>query len=109
MPSGRERRLPSHVETAIFRIIQEALINISMHANANHVQVVLDLADTSATVTVEDDGVGFDINKLKLDMQQKSLGIASMGQRIEMLGGQLNIDSTINRGTRIAALIPLPS
>jgi signal transduction histidine kinase len=40
-------------------------------------------------------------------MQQRSLGIASMGQRIEMLGGQLNIDSTLGRGTRVMALIPL--
>jgi two-component system, NarL family, sensor histidine kinase DegS len=107
LPSGRERRLPTHVETAIFRIIQEALINVAIHANAAHVQVVLDLGDSAATVTVEDDGVGFDINKLSLELQQKSLGIASMGQRIEMLGGQISIDSTLGRGTRVMALIPL--
>ncbi|HEX2915421.1 MAG TPA: sensor histidine kinase [Chloroflexia bacterium] len=109
LPSGRERRLPTHVETAIFRIIQEALINVAMHANAAHVQVVLDLGDKAATITIEDDGVGFDINKLSLDLEQKSLGIASMGQRIEMLGGQLNIDSTLGRGTRVLAIIPLES
>jgi two-component system, NarL family, sensor histidine kinase DegS len=68
---------------------------------------VLDLGDSAATVTVEDDGVGFDINKLSLELQQKSLGIASMGQRIEMLGGQISIDSTLGRGTRVMALIPL--
>jgi two-component system sensor histidine kinase DegS len=107
LPSGREHRLPSHVETAIFRIIQEALINVAVHANAAHVQVVLDMGDSAVTVTVEDDGVGFDINKLSLEMQQRSLGIASMGQRIEMLGGQLSIDSTLGRGTRVMALIPL--
>lgn len=107
LPSGRERRLAGHVETAIFRIIQEALINVAMHANAAHVQVILDLGDTAASVTIEDDGVGFDINKLEADMQQKSLGIASMGQRIEMLNGQLNIDSTLGRGTRVLAIIPM--
>ncbi|MDB5079026.1 MAG: hypothetical protein JWP00_950 [Chloroflexi bacterium] len=107
LPSGRERRLPTHVETAIFRIIQEALINVAIHANAAHIQVVLDMGDSAATITVEDDGVGFDINKLSLELQQKSLGIASMGQRIEMLGGQLSIDSTMGRGTRVTALIPL--
>ncbi len=106
LPSGRERRLPSHVETALFRIIQESLSNIALHANAAHVQAVLDLGDTTATITVEDDGVGFDINKLNLD-KENSLGIASMGQRIEMLGGQLSIDSTLNRGTRVMAVIPL--
>lgn len=107
LPSGRERRLPTHVETAIFRIIQEALINVAIHANAAHIQVVLDMGDSAATVTVEDDGVGFDINKLSLELQQKSLGIASMGQRIEMLGGQISIDSTLGRGTRVMAHIPL--
>ncbi len=107
VPSGRERRIAGHVETAIFRIIQEALINVTVHANAAHVQVVLDLGDTHANVTIEDDGVGFDVNKLSLDGQEKSLGITSMGQRIEMLGGQLNIDSTLGRGTRVVAVIPL--
>ncbi len=107
LPSGRERRLASHVETAIFRIIQESLINVGVHAQAAHVQVVLDLGETHATITVEDDGIGFDINKLNLDMEQRALGIASMGQRIEMLGGQLNIDSTLGRGTRVMAIIPL--
>lgn len=107
MPSGRERRFASHVETAIFRIIQEALINVSQHANAVHVQVILDLGEQVATVTIEDDGVGFDVNKLSLEMREKSLGIASMGQRVEMLNGQLNIDSTLGRGTRVMAIIPL--
>jgi len=107
LPSGRERRLPSHVETAIFRIIQEALINVGVHANAAHVQIILDLGDVNATVTIEDDGVGFDVNKLALNEQDKALGIANMGQRIEMLGGQLNIDSTLGRGTRVLAHITL--
>lgn len=105
--NGRERRLPNHVEVAIFRIIQEALGNVVRHAEAMHVQLLLDLGETSVSITIEDDGVGFDINKLNLDAQQKSLGIASMGQRIEMLGGQLSIDSTVGRGTRVSALIPL--
>jgi two-component system, NarL family, sensor histidine kinase DegS len=107
MPSGRERRFASHVETAIFRIIQESLINVAQHANASQVQVILELGDQYATVTIEDNGVGFDVNKLSLDLKEKSLGIASMGQRVEMLSGQLNIDSTIGRGTRVMAILPL--
>ncbi len=105
--NGRERRLPNHVEVAIFRIIQDALTNVARHAEALHVQLMLDLNENSVSITVEDDGVGFDINKLNLDSQQKSLGISSMGQRIDMLGGQLNIESTMGRGTRVSALIPL--
>ena len=109
LPSGRERRLPGHVETAIFRIIQESLLNVAMHANAAHVQAILDLGDQVINVTIEDDGVGFDINKLNIEQEQKSLGIASMGQRVEMLSGQLSIDSTLGRGTRVMAIIPLNS
>jgi two-component system sensor histidine kinase DegS len=105
--SGRERRLPNHVEVAIFRIIQEALGNVAKHAEAMHVQLLLDLNENMVSIVVEDDGVGFDINKLKLDTQTSSLGISSMGQRIDMLGGQLNIESTVGRGTRINALIPI--
>jgi two-component system sensor histidine kinase DegS len=105
--NGRERRLPNHVEVAIFRIIQEALGNVAKHAEAMHVQLLLDLNENMVSIVVEDDGVGFDINKLKLDAQTSSLGISSMGQRIDMLGGQLNIESTVGRGTRINALIPI--
>ena len=105
-PSG-ERRLPTHVETAIFRIIQDALSNVAAHANATTAQVLLDIQAERAQLIVEDNGVGFDINRLAQETQQKALGIASMGQRIEMLNGSLNIDSTLGRGTRISASIPL--
>ena len=105
-PAG-ERRLPSHVETAIFRIIQEGLSNISTHANATTVQLLVELDSSRAQLVIEDNGVGFDVNKLAMGVQKKSLGIASMGQRIEMLNGSLNIDSTLGRGTRITAVIPM--
>ncbi len=106
-PSG-ERRLPTHIETAIFRIIQEALSNVSTHANATMVQLIIDMQQQNrVSLIIEDNGVGFDVNKLASGLTQKSLGIASMGQRIEMLGGSLNIDSTIGRGTRITAMIPV--
>lgn len=108
VPTG-ERRMATHVETAIFRIIQDALSNVAIHANATSVQVLLDLEASRAHLVIEDNGDGFDINKLAQDMQQKSLGIASMGQRIEMLNGSLNIESTLGRGTRITAAIPLTS
>jgi two-component system sensor histidine kinase DegS len=105
-PTG-ERRLPTLIETALFRIIQEALSNISIHANATTVQLLLELDANRVQLVIEDNGVGFDVNKLAMGVQQKSLGIASMGQRIEMLNGSLNIDSTLGRGTRITAVISL--
>jgi two-component system sensor histidine kinase DegS len=105
-PTG-ERRLPTHVETAIFRIIQEALSNVATHANATVVQLMLEILPDRVHLVIEDNGVGFDVNKLASDKQQSALGIASMGQRIEMLNGSLNIDSTLGRVTRIAAMISL--
>ena len=106
LPSGRERRLPNHVEVAIFRIIQDALSNVARHANAAHVRIALDYSEGSIGLSVEDDGMGFDPSKVRSD-NQKTIGIASMRQRIDMLGGQLNIESQAGRGTRIVAAIPL--
>jgi len=105
--SGTERRLPNTVEVAVFRIIQEALSNVAAHANAGHVNLSLDMGDQAVQLVVEDDGSGFDIRKLEGDNAQKSLGIHSMGQRTEMLNGRLDVASTVGRGTRIAALIPI--
>ncbi|NWJ44821.1 MAG: ATP-binding protein [Chloroflexi bacterium] len=105
--SGVERRLPNQFEVAVFRIIQEALSNVAIHAHALHVNISLDLGEQAVTLSVEDDGNGFDIRKLEGEKQQKSLGIHSMGQRTEMLNGRLEIASTPGRGTRVAAYIPL--
>lgn len=106
--SGQELRLPNHIEVAAFRIIQEALSNVAKHANATQVNTRLDTAGNRLSMVIEDDGNGFDVSILSDERKmEQALGIASMGQRMEMLGGQLDLASTPGRGTRIAAYIPL--
>lgn len=106
--AGRERRLPQAVEVALFRTIQEALTNVDDHAKASHVQVVLDLRDESlAKVMIEDDGQGFDRDAvLQAARERRSLGIATMLDRVEALGGSAAFESTPGKGTRVRIQVP---
>ena len=105
---GHETRLASYSEVTLFRVVQELLTNIQKHAHATHVQVLLDFQDTLVVASVEDDGSGFDMNELKsATSQRKGLGLATLQERAEMLGGQVQIDSRIGRGTRVRIEIPV--
>ncbi|MEJ2210654.1 MAG: histidine kinase [Anaerolineae bacterium] len=104
---GRETRLPSHVEVALFRTIQELLTNIQTHAHATHAQVLLDFQDGLVSASVEDDGSGFDVGEVQNPSQQrKGLGLATIQERAEMLGGRVQIESRIGRGTKIRIELP---
>jgi two-component system sensor histidine kinase DegS len=104
---GKDRRLPSHIEVIVFRSVQELLTNIQRHANASHVQINLDLGDEAVMVVVEDDGGGFEVEKILEDARaKKTLGISTMLERVEMLGGQLDFESAIGRGTRVQLHLP---
>ena len=104
---GRETRLASYSEVTLFRVVQELLTNVQKHAHASHVQVLLDFQDTLVVASVEDDGSGFDMNELKSAApQRKGLGLSTMQERAEMLGGQVQIDSRIGRGTRVRIEVP---
>jgi two-component system sensor histidine kinase DegS len=103
--NGLNGRLPIQLEVAIFRIVQEALTNVARHAHANHVQVTIEASDDILVVTVEDDGAGFNIDESKL-RDPKKLGLTTMRQRAEMFGGQVVLDSTPGRGTRIVTTLP---
>jgi two-component system sensor histidine kinase DegS len=105
---GRETRLPSHTEVTIFRVIQELLDNVYAHAHASHVQVVLDFGDGAVVASVEDDGSGFDVAEAQSPGQQrKGLGLSTIQERAEMLGGQMQIESRIGRGTKVRIEIPV--
>ena len=107
---GREARLSSTVEVAIFRMIQELLTNVQMHAHATHVQVTLDFQEGAVAASVEDDGSGFDVNEMqRVTQQRKGLGLATIQERVEMLGGRVQIESRIGRGTRVRIEIPASS
>lgn len=105
---GHETRLPAHAEVTVFRMIQELLTNVQKHAHATHVQAILDFQDAAIVASVEDDGSGFDVNELKsATPQRKGLGLGTLQERAEMLGGKMQLDSRIGRGTRVRIEIPI--
>ena len=98
-----EDRLPGEVETALYRIVQEALTNVLKHAGARHVSVVLTRRDGALTALVEDDGRGID----RSSPHEGGLGLVGMGERLGLLDGTLSVESTEGRGTTIVAEVPL--
>jgi PAS domain S-box-containing protein len=98
-----EERLAPDVESALFRIAQEALNNVVKHAAATHVHIGLARTEREARLSVTDDGAGFDPRRIP----EGHLGVAGMRARAEKLGGRLSVESSPGRGTRIEAAIPL--
>jgi signal transduction histidine kinase len=103
-----ELGLSTEMETAIFRLIQEALTNIARHADAQRVDISIQQDLQHLRVEIDDDGKGFDLNDA-LDRTQKGghLGLWSMRERVKQLGGRIKIDSQPTRGTYIRVELPL--
>jgi two-component system NarL family sensor kinase len=101
---GMEDRLASNTEIFIYRIIQELLNNISKHAQATQVLVQLARHDDELNVTVEDNGMGMDKNKLE---QSAGAGWKNIHSRVEYLKGKLDVQSTAGQGTSIHITIPI--
>ncbi|MDO9288810.1 MAG: histidine kinase [Thermodesulfovibrionales bacterium] len=103
------KRFNYRIETSLFRILQEAVINISLHASAENVFIVLQYMPDSIAVYMEDDGKGFDApDVLKHTDDVKGLGILGMRERAYLVDGKLQICSTPGNGTRLSLWIPLP-
>jgi PAS domain S-box-containing protein len=101
-------RLPAATETALYRVILEALTNVRKHARAARVSVVLQAAPGQVVAVVEDDGCGFDPEPaLAGSSAEHRLGILGMRERVALLGGELTIDSGPERGTTVIAHVPL--
>jgi signal transduction histidine kinase len=94
-------RPPMEVETAIFRIVQEALTNVVKHADAKRVSVLVTRADGKIKAVIEDDGGGFDPAET-----DGGVGLIGMRERIELLDGTLTVESSATSGTTIAAEVP---
>jgi two-component system sensor histidine kinase DegS len=106
--SGKERRMPPYTEVTVFRVVQGLLNNARQHAQPTHIQVNLDIEPKLVRAAVEDDGIGFDVTEAMASArQQKSLGLATMQERLEMLGGQLTCESSVGRGTKVTLEIPI--
>ena len=95
-------RFSSEVETALYRMVQEALTNIVKHAQARHVSVVLTSDRAAITALIEDDGRGFDP-----DAAREGMGLDGMRERLGLIGGELKIESRPGAGTTLVAKVPL--
>ena len=98
-----DERLPAEIETAIYRIVQEALTNVVRHAGAGHVSVVLARKSNAVAVVIEDDGRGFEAS----GTDGAGLGLVGMRERLGLLHGRLAIESTEGSGTTVVAEVPL--
>jgi PAS domain S-box-containing protein len=100
-------RLPLELETALYRVAQEALTNILKHANARRVSVLLERHPNLVSLIVEDDGAGFDAAAIfQAARSRGKLGLLGMQERVTLAGGTIEIESTSGTGTTIFARIP---
>ncbi len=104
---GEAHPLPTSHGTALFRVVQEAVMNAQMHARASRVDVALRFQRRRVTLDVHDDGHGFDVRRVQRD-GQGGIGLRNMRERIEGLGGRFSLTSGRD-GTRIVAVLDLPS
>ncbi len=102
-------RLSPEIEITIYRVIQEALTNVLRHAQASEVSVILERKNGVLTAIVEDNGVGFDVEAVLSSplFKEKRLGLHGMSERVNLIGGDLTIESAPGRGTTIYVHIGL--
>jgi len=103
-----KHRLPSPVETTVFRVAQEAITNVARHAHARVVSISLSLEAGRVRLQVADDGAGFDVGALLASPDRRRLGIAGMEERVALLGGRLEIASAPAQGTAVTMTVPVP-
>ncbi|WP_132746709.1 sensor histidine kinase [Scopulibacillus darangshiensis] len=100
---GEEKRLPSRMEAALFRLAQEAVQNACKHANPSLVKVSMEFRDDRIHLLINDDGTGFDPGKKK----ENTFGLIGMKERVELLEGKIAIQSNVKNGTLIVIQIPI--
>ena len=97
--------LPTRIEMGVYRIAQEALANACKHAHAQHIQLSLTLDDQSLCLFVQDDGCGFDPDQVASSVLEGHFGLASMNERVKLLGGTICIESEPGAGTCIVVCV----
>jgi signal transduction histidine kinase len=101
-PRLGDERLPSDVETTLYRITQEALTNVVKHAHAKHVSIVLTRRDGTISVVIEDDGQGFE----ERQASRNGLGLLGMRERVALVDGRLTVESSPGAGTSLSIEVP---
>ncbi len=100
-------RLPGPVEIALYRIVQEALTNITKHAGASQVTIQVQRNGRVLCCAIQDDGTGFDVRAHQSDRRRRGLGLIGMQERMNALGGTLSIESAPGRGTKLVIKVPV--
>ena len=100
-------RLPVAIETAIYRIVQEALNNVAKHSRAQRVFIRLSRQPNVVYCFVRDDGVGFDPKAISLKAEGRGLGLLGIRERLNAVGGSVQINSAPGRGTELEISVPL--
>jgi len=96
-------RLPAEIETALYRIVQEALTNVVKHARARRVSILLMRKHASVSAVIEDDGLGFDPGTTR----EGGLGLLGMRERLDLIDGRFDVESSPGSGTTIVAEVPV--
>lgn len=103
--AARPERLPRDVEGVLYRVAQEAVRNATTHASPRRIRMSVQQASEEATLSVHDDGVGFDL--ADADARRAGMGLTSMRERVDLLDGHLDIHTAKGSGTTISATVPL--
>jgi two-component system sensor histidine kinase DegS len=104
---GKETRMPSAMEAAIFRLVQEAFTNALKHASASHVMLEINYQPQHISLVIQDNGVGFNSDLIEQDATRNAhFGLVGMRERIELIEGRMDIDSNPDIGTKIIIDIP---
>lgn len=103
---GKEHRLSSAMEAAVYRLVQEALSNAAKHAYPSYVLVEITYQAQLIKIVVKDNGLGFNVKKVSEQVNRESFGLVGMRERVELLEGRMEIQSAENQGTTIVIHIP---
>ncbi|MFH1002529.1 MAG: cache domain-containing protein [Chloroflexota bacterium] len=106
--TGEERQLPPQVETALFRVVQEAITNIIKHSRAHSVVISLEFKPAAIAIEIEDDGQGFNVAAVSPRPDKvQGLGLLGMQERVTLLGGSFHLESEPSGGTTLSIEVPL--
>lgn len=105
--SSLETRCPPNIETVLYRVVQEALTNITKHARAENVKIQLTQVARNLHCLIQDDGAGFDVSAVLSRKENRGLGLVGIRERLNAVGGTLQVQSQPGQGTGLLVKIPM--